>query len=596
MGRIYLNSVGGVTVEVSLDVQAQHAGVQVGSGALVAKRKQDLQELARFGWAMDSDYPVTTIGDVSVKRLVNVNTGHVELQVGATNVLVTTKKDLKELERLGLAIVPHALPYANDARWLGKIRATAAARYRDDKLDISDCGAKVRKLIEEAVVAEGIQILVKQVSLFTPEFEDRLKTLKTEDARASEMEHAIRHEIHVKLEENPAFFVSLRERLEQIIEDRKAKRIDAAQQLKLFEALKSELRGHADAAEKLGLTETGFAIYGLLRAGEPMPVGEAKGKPYSKPDEGEDGARVRARRAARAPRRDRRLGPKGRCPARNAPHHQASAPGGERPSGQDRCHGGKHRGPHEAKAPRVIERSQVQYGKTLIPYAIRRTDREKTVALTIEARGKLVVSAPGGVSVDRLNRIVREKAPWVIRRARRVSDLPPPPTKREFVSGETILYLGRQYRLRVIEGKSAEGRASLQGKWLHVSVPPGLAAAARRRAVARAVIGWLKQHASSYIPGRLETVAKRFGVTAPNVVVREQRRRWGSCDARGTLRINWRIIQAPPRLIDYVLAHELVHLRVPTHGPAFWRELGRAMPDYEARRARLREVGPSLVW
>jgi type I restriction enzyme R subunit len=180
---------------------------------------------------------------------------------------------------------PHALPYANDARWLGKIRATAAARYRDDKLDISDCGAKVRKLIEEAVVAEGIQILVKQVSLFTPEFEDRLKTLKTDDSRASEMEHAIRHEIHVKLDENPAFFVSLRERLEQIIEDRKAKRIDAAQQLKLFEALKSELRGHADAAEKLGLTETGFAIYGLLRAGEPVPVGEVKGKPYSKPDE-----------------------------------------------------------------------------------------------------------------------------------------------------------------------------------------------------------------------------------------------------------------------------------------------------------------------
>jgi type I restriction enzyme R subunit len=180
---------------------------------------------------------------------------------------------------------PRALPYAGDARWLGKIRAAAAARYRDDTLDISDCGAKVRKLIEEAVMAEGIQILVKQVSLFTPEFEERLKTLKTDDARASEMEHAIRHEIHVKLDENPAFFVSLRERLEQIIADRKAKRIDAAQQLKLFEALKSELRGHADVAEKLGLTETGFAIYGLLRGGEAMPLGEAKGKPYGKPDE-----------------------------------------------------------------------------------------------------------------------------------------------------------------------------------------------------------------------------------------------------------------------------------------------------------------------
>jgi predicted metal-dependent hydrolase len=206
----------------------------------------------------------------------------------------------------------------------------------------------------------------------------------------------------------------------------------------------------------------------------------------------------------------------------------------------------------------VIERSQIQYGTTTIPYAIRRTDREKTVALTIEARGKLVVSAPGGVSVERLNRIVREKAPWVIRRARRVSDLPPPPSKREFVSGETILYLGRQYRLHVVEGKSAEGkvgRASLQGKWLHVPVVSALTGVARRRAVARAVVSWLKEHARSYIPGRLETVAKRFGVPAPNVVVREQRRRWGSCDAHGTLRINWRIIQAPARLIDYVLAH-----------------------------------------
>ena len=180
---------------------------------------------------------------------------------------------------------PRALPYVADARWLGKIRAAAAARYRDDKLDVSDCGAKVRKLIEEAVVAEGIQILVKQVSLFTPEFDDKLKALKTDDARASEMEHAIRHEIHVKLEESPAFFSSLRERLEQIVLDRKARRIDAAQQLKLFEVLTKEMRGHAAAAEKLGLSETGFAIYGMLRPGGPGSLAETKGAPWGEPDE-----------------------------------------------------------------------------------------------------------------------------------------------------------------------------------------------------------------------------------------------------------------------------------------------------------------------
>jgi type I restriction enzyme R subunit len=163
---------------------------------------------------------------------------------------------------------PRALPYVGDARWLGKIRQAARTRYRDGKLDISDCGAKVRKLIEEAIVADGIQILVKQVSLFTPEFEDKLKALKTDEARASEMEHAIKDEIHLRLDEDPAFYASLRERLERIIEDKKAKRIDAAEQFKLFESLRSDLRGRARAAQDIGLSEAGFAIWGLLREPE----------------------------------------------------------------------------------------------------------------------------------------------------------------------------------------------------------------------------------------------------------------------------------------------------------------------------------------
>lgn len=178
---------------------------------------------------------------------------------------------------------PRALPYHRDMKWLGKIRAAAAARYRDGKLDISDCGAKVRQLIEEAVIAEGIQLLVKQVSLFTPEFEDKLRALKSDAARASEMEHAIKKEIHVRLDENPVFFQSLREKLEQIIADRKARRIDAAQQLKLFEPLTSELRGHGSAASRLGLSETGFAIYSLLGGLLGGPRGGGKGMRAAEP-------------------------------------------------------------------------------------------------------------------------------------------------------------------------------------------------------------------------------------------------------------------------------------------------------------------------
>jgi type I restriction enzyme, R subunit len=96
------------------------------------------------------------------------------------------------------------------------------------------------------------------------------------------MEHAVRDEIHVRLDENPAFYASLRERLERIIEDRKARRIDAAKQLQLLDALISELKNEAKAAEEVGLSDTGFAIYGLLQGGERLwPLEDSKRPTYA---------------------------------------------------------------------------------------------------------------------------------------------------------------------------------------------------------------------------------------------------------------------------------------------------------------------------
>lgn len=180
---------------------------------------------------------------------------------------------------------PKGLPYLRDFRWLGKIRKAASARFQDPSLDISDCAPKVRKLIEDAIVAEGIQILVQRVSLLTPEFDEKLKALKSDDAKASEMEHAIKNEIHVRLDEDPAYFLSLRQRLEEIIEARKARRIDAAKQLELLQALAKDLKGSADQAGKLGLSSTGFALYGLLQSGGASVAADAPKASYeAKPD------------------------------------------------------------------------------------------------------------------------------------------------------------------------------------------------------------------------------------------------------------------------------------------------------------------------
>lgn len=241
----------------------------------------------------------------------------------------------------------------------------------------------------------------------------------------------------------------------------------------------------------------------------------------------------------------------------------------------------------------MMERSEIQFGTTHIPFLIRRSDRRATVALAIDG-GKLVVTAPTQATVARLNALVRGKALWVKQHLRRAQQDSTPPA-REFVSGETFRYLGRQYRLRV-EPRATDHGVKLDRGWLVVTVPA--LHDDRPRHVRAALVDWYRRHADARLPERVEAWAKRFGIPAPAVLVRDQQRRWGSCNQAGEVRLNWRIVQAPFALIDYVVAHELAHVvrDDDIHSPAFWSLLGRLMPDYDARRDALRTLGPALGW
>lgn len=159
---------------------------------------------------------------------------------------------------------PVALRYSADLKWLGKVRNAARARFRDSSLDLSSCGAKVRQLIEEHIQTNGIQKLLEPVSIFSKKFDDVVATLTTPEAKASEIEHAVRHEIHVRFEEDPVFYQSLKERLEKIIEDRKQERINAAEELKRLNALAEEIRSIGKTAQDLGFSEAEYALYKIL--------------------------------------------------------------------------------------------------------------------------------------------------------------------------------------------------------------------------------------------------------------------------------------------------------------------------------------------
>ena len=239
-----------------------------------------------------------------------------------------------------------------------------------------------------------------------------------------------------------------------------------------------------------------------------------------------------------------------------------------------------------------LETSAISWGNTRLTYAIRRSARrKKTVAVTVDPGGGVLLLAPEDFSISRLNEVARRKAGWIVQRLRRVGSNGVPPSPREFVSGESVMYLGRHYRLKVLPAES--GDAKLRGGWLHVPAPAG---AEQRDHVRAALVSWLRRHAAERLPERVEMWRSKVGVEMPPVVISDQKRRWGSCDRSGTIRLNWRIIQAPMRLVDYVVVHELVHLRHRDHGRDYWQALGRIMPNYERRRGDLRRRGAALVW
>ncbi|MCA9709992.1 MAG: M48 family metallopeptidase [Myxococcales bacterium] len=241
-----------------------------------------------------------------------------------------------------------------------------------------------------------------------------------------------------------------------------------------------------------------------------------------------------------------------------------------------------------------LETSRVQWGRTRIDYAIRRSPRRKTVAVAVDPDGVLL-TAPQGVPVARLDEVVRTKARWIVERLRHVEQTEPPAPPRELIGGESVLYLGRHYRLRVVLA-AARGPAKLTRGWLEVPVDATRPEAARREVVREALGDWYRAHARAQLVERVALWAPTLDAEPADLLVRDQRKRWGSCDERGVLRFNWRIIQAPLRLVDYVVAHELTHLHHRDHTKAFWARLGTAMPDYDERREALRRLGPRLHW
>ena len=211
--------------------------------------------------------------------------------------------------------------------------------------------------------------------------------------------------------------------------------------------------------------------------------------------------------------------------------------------------------------------------------------RRKTVAIVIERDGRLTVRAPLRLSGGRIQAFVESHADWIAKNRTRLQATPLPPVHR-YVDGEIFLYLGQAYLLHLVPARhpalAFDGAAFRLAK-------------SSQSQAQEAFERWYKQQARSFLAERVPVLAVKHGFRYQRVRISSARTRWGSCSSRGTLSFTYRLVMAPPEVIDYVVLHELVHTQIGNHSKTFWNKVAELMPDYKSRLTWLKKNGKFLM-
>ena len=226
---------------------------------------------------------------------------------------------------------------------------------------------------------------------------------------------------------------------------------------------------------------------------------------------------------------------------------------------------------------------QISYGTQSISYQVLHTAR-KTMEIAVHPDGRVVVKAPPGTALDAIKHRVHKRARWIARQLAWFQQFQPRTPPRRYVGGETHLYLGRQYRLKLLQGEK-EGVKLTRG-YFFVSCRNKPAPEKVQQLLEQWYLGKAREKYSEILAARLPEI-KHLGCKEPKLQIRHMKTRWGSLSPGGVLTLNRNLIRAPRECIDYVVTHELCHLQYKNHSTAFYQLLERLLPDWEKRKHRL---------
>lgn len=236
-------------------------------------------------------------------------------------------------------------------------------------------------------------------------------------------------------------------------------------------------------------------------------------------------------------------------------------------------------------------RRRVQVGEHLLEYRLLRSKR-RTIGFLIDDDG-LRMTAPKWVTIAEIENAIREKQRWILaklgeRRERSARRLQP---HMQWCDGATLPYLGNDLTLRILPAASHGVAYLAETRELAISLPPE----AGEQQLKDRVQGWLQLEAKRIFGERLPVYATKLGVSYRSFALSSATTQWGSCTAEGKIRLNWRLIHFALPMIDYVVAHELAHLREMNHSPRFWATVQSIFPEFEMAKRALRESGPETL-
>jgi predicted metal-dependent hydrolase len=210
--------------------------------------------------------------------------------------------------------------------------------------------------------------------------------------------------------------------------------------------------------------------------------------------------------------------------------------------------------------------------------------RRKTIALIVQPSGRLIVRAPLRTSQKEIRLLVDKNAEWIRNKQELVKSTYTPVVPKRFLTGENFYFLGNPYPLEIVN--AGPPALTFDSKfYLSKTALPNARIVFER---------WYRKQALDTLTHRVQHFASLHGFRYTQVKISAARTRWGSCSARGNLSFTWRLVMAPLPVIDYVVVHELVHLKVRNHSRLFWDQVEKLLPDYKDRRSWLKEHGSSL--